>query len=372
MELFFDLVYVFAITQLSHLLLEHLDVRGALQTLLLLFAVWWTWIYNAWFTNWFDPDNRTVRLALVAIMLASLLMAASIPEAFGDRGLFFAAAYTAIHAGRPLFIVLVSADDPLLRRNFQRILAWCLVSGVFWLAGGVADGSTRELLWLVAVAVDFVAPAFGFFTPGLGRSATSEWAIDGEHLAERCRLFLIIALGESLLITGGTFAGLDFTRAAVMALTVAFLGSVAFWWVYFDRASEVAGEIIAQSEDPGRLGRSAYTYFHLPMVAGIIVAAVGDELSIAHPTGDTDLATALVILGGPALFLAGHALFKFAVFEVFPVSRLIAVGALAALLPVSAVVSPLMLAASATLVVAGVGAWDTRVHRSLPHSDVAV
>jgi low temperature requirement protein LtrA len=367
-ELFFDLVYVLAVTQLSHLLLEHLGVHGAAQTALLLMAVWTAWIYNAWFTNWFDPDRRVVRLVLLGVMLASLLMSASLPEAFGERGLVFAAAYVTMQVGRTVFVIAALGEDPGLRRNFQRILSWLLASGLLWLAGGLAQARAREALWLAAVVADFTAPACGFYTPGLGRSRTTDWTIIGGHMAERCQLFVIIALGESLLVTGTTFGELPLSAVTVAALVVAFAGSVALWWVYFDRSAEDAGEVIARSADPGRLGRSAYTYCHIPMVAGIIVAAVGDELMLAHPGGHAGAATAATVLGGPALFLAGHGAFKRMVFGRVSVPRLLAVLALGGLWPLSPVLSPLLLAAAATLVVAAVAAADAMAARARARS----
>jgi low temperature requirement protein LtrA len=368
MELFFDLVYVLAVTQLSHLLVGHLTVRGAAQMALLLVAVWIAWVYNAWFTNWFDPDRRLVRLVLLGVMLASLLMSATLPAAFGDRGLVFAGAYVAMQVGRTSFVVAAFRDEPGLRRNFQRVLAWLVASGLLWLAGGLAHGTAREALWLAAVAVDFTAPMVGFFTPGLGRSRTTDWTIAGGHFGERFPLFVILALGESLLITGTVFGELPFSALTVAAFVVAFLGSVALWWVYFDRSAEDAGGVIAGSADPGRLGRSAYTYCHLPMVAGIIVTAVGDELTIAHPDGHASMATAATVLGGPALFLAGHALFKWAVFGRLSVPRLLAIVALAALWPARSALSPLLLASAATLVVAAVAVSDTRMARARARS----
>jgi low temperature requirement protein LtrA len=359
-ELFFDLVYVLAVTQLSHLLLEHLDARGGAQTALLLMAVWTAWIYNAWFTNWFDPDRRVVRLVLLGVMLVSLLMSATLPQAFGERGLQFAAAYVAMQVGRTVFVVAALADEPGLRRNFQRILAWLVAAGLLWLAGGLGHGTAREALWLAAVAVDFAAPACGFWTPGMGRSRTTDWTITGGHMAERCQLFIIIALGESLLVTGTTFGELPPSAATLAAFVTAFGGSVALWWLYFDRSATDASGVIERSEDPGRLGRSAYTYAHIPMVAGIIVAAVGDELVITHPTGHAGAATVATVLGGPALFLAGHAAFKWLVFGRVSVPRLLAILALGALWPLSRALSPLLLAALATLVVAAVAASDSR------------
>jgi low temperature requirement protein LtrA len=369
-ELFFDLVYVLAVTQLSHLLLGSLNARGAAQTALLLVAVWTAWIYNAWFTNWFDPDRRPVRLVLLGVMLASLLLSATLPQAFGERGMVFAAAYVTMQVGRTLFVIAALADEPALRRNFQRILAWLVASGLLWLAGGAAHGTAREALWLAAVAVDLAAPACGFFTPGLGRSRTTDWTITGGHMAERCQLFIIIALGESLLVTGGSFGEHPLTAMAVAAFVVAFGGTVALWWVYFDRSAEAASGVIAGSDDPGRLGRSAYTYCHLPMVAGIIVAAVGDELVLAHPGGHADAATTTTttVLLGPALFLTGHALFKRLVFGRLSVPRLLAIAVLAGLWPLGPTLSPLLLSLAATLVVTAVAASDSLIPREQARS----
>jgi low temperature requirement protein LtrA len=371
MELFFDLVYVFAVTQLSHLLLDHLDWHGAAQTALLLLAVWWAWIYTAWFTNWFNPDTRAVRLPLVMVMLASLILSANLTNGFGDRGLYVAGAYVAMQVGRTAWVVLVLGGDPRLRRNFQRILAWLSTAAVLWLAGGFAHGSAREALWLAALAIEYTSPAVGFYTPGLGRSTTADWNISGAHLAQRCQLFVIIALGESILVTGATFSELRITGAAVASFVVAFAGSVALWWVYFDRAAEDAAARTASAEDQGRLGRSAYTYVHLPIVAGVIVAAAGDELTIAHPTGHTSGAVVATVLGGPALFLAGHALYKRAIFGHLSANRIGAVALLAALAPAGFALPPVVLSAIATAIVAAVSVWDWRVIRQATATQTA-
>ena len=162
--------------------------------------------------------------------------------------------------------------------------------------------------------MDFCGPLVGFWTPGLGRTRTGEWTIEGGHFAERCRLFVIIALGESILVTGTTFGEIKPSLATVSAFVVAFVGSVALWWIYFARSDEAARGAFSSSEDPGRLARSAYTYFHLPMIAGIIAIAAADELTVAHPGEHGTPASVALSLGGTALFLAGHALFKWAVF----------------------------------------------------------
>jgi low temperature requirement protein LtrA len=372
MELFFDLVYVFAVTQLSHLLLAHLDWHGVAQTALLMLAVWTAWIYTAWFTNWFDPDQRAVRLVLVGVMVCSLIVSATLPDAFGDRGLPFAGAYVAMQVGRVIFSVVSLGAHPANQRNFQRILFWASLSAIPWLAGGIATGSTREWLWVVAVGMDLLGPVLGFATPGLGRSTTTDWDISGEHMAERCQLFLIIVLGESILVTGATFGELAWSAAVLAAFVVAFLGSVALWWVYFDRAAGDAAEMIAHSNDPGRLGRSAFTYLHLPMVAGVIVTAVGDELAITHPLAEADPATIATVLGGPALFLLGHTFFKRAVFGLWSFSRLTAIALLAIVAVIGRDAPPLALSSAALVITAGVSWWDIRTGHYLRQPMVEV
>jgi low temperature requirement protein LtrA len=363
LELFFDLVFVFAITQLSHLLLDHLTVGGALETLFLLLAVWWAWVYTTWVTNWFDPNRFPVRLLLVAVMLASLVMSVAIPDAFGERGLMFAAAYVAIQVGRTAFAFIalnksLGRSHPL-SRNFQRILFWLVASGVLWVVGGLLEGEARYVLWALALSVEYAGPVLGFYTPGLGRSPTEVWTVEGGHLAERCQLFVIIALGESILVTGTTFGEIETSTTAVAAFVVAFIGSVALWWLYFARMAEAAREVFASSEDPGRIARSAYTYFHLPMIAGIIAVAASDELTVAHPGDPGTSASVALTVGGTALFLAGHAFFKWAVFGLVSYSRLVAIAALAVLMPVGFVIPALALAVAAALIVVGVAAWDT-------------
>src|SRR5262249_13611528 len=255
-----------------------------------------------------------VRLLLLGLMLVSLLMSAALPQAFGEHGLLFAGALSAMHIGRYLFTLLALGSVPVLRRNFQRILIWAAASAVLWLAGGFAHGSARDAFWVIAVAIDTTAPAAGYYVPGLGRSRTTDWAIAGAHLAERCQLFLLIALGESILVTGATLGGLAITPAAVAAFVAAFLTSATMSWIYFARTAAAAGGIIAHAAAPGGLGRSAYPYSPTPMVAGTIVPAAGDGRAIAPPTEPSTAGAALTILGGPALFLAGHMLFKQASF----------------------------------------------------------
>jgi low temperature requirement protein LtrA len=344
-ELFYDLVFVFAITQLSHGLLEHYSLRGAIETFILFMAVWWTWIDTAWVTNWLDPAKRPVRLMLLVMMLAGLVLSTSIPEAFSERGIYFALAYAFMQVGRSLFTLWALKDhNPANFRNFQRITAWCVLFGLFWIAGALAEGDLRLILWALAVLIETSAPSLGFFVPGMGRATTAEWDVEGGHLAERCGLFVIIALGESVLVTGATFADLAWGWDSKAAFAVAFIGSVALWWIYFDIGHELGSERIVHSSDPGRLARLSYTYLHMPIIAGIVVTAVGDEFSLAHPLGHPHGGTQLALLGGPALFLAGTALFKRSVAGEWPVSHLAGAVLLLLLIPISGWMPFLMIA----------------------------
>jgi low temperature requirement protein LtrA len=229
-------------------------------------------------------------------------MSVAIPDALGERGLIFALAYVAIQVGRTVFVLIALGGSHPLSRNFQRVLSWYVASGALWIIGGLLEGEARYVLWGLALSVDFCGPVVGFWTPSLGSTRTGEWTIEGGHFAERCRLFVIIALDESLLVTGTAFGEIEASTATVSAFVVAFLGSVALWWIYFSRRAEAASEIFSSSEDPGRLARSAYTYFHIPMKARIIAVAAADELAVAHPGDPGTFASVALILGGTALF----------------------------------------------------------------------
>lgn len=311
-ELFFDLVFVFAVTQLSHTLLHHLSLHTALEVALLTTGVWWVWVYTSWVTNWLDPERIPVRMALFAWMLAGLLMSAAIPSALGERGLWFAASYVSIQVGRTLFFLWAARHERIsLRRNFQRILVWLGAAGVLWIAGALAAPEDRLAWWGAALLIELVSPGAYFWVPGLGRSSASDWDIEGSHMSERCALFIIIALGESLLATGATFAEGPTTPARAAGLASAFVGSVAMWWLYFHRSAEQGHHRIAHADAPGRHGMVDYTYLHLPIVAGIIMVAVGDDLVLAEAHHGGRAAEAVVI-GGPMFYLAGLAAFKWA------------------------------------------------------------
>jgi low temperature requirement protein LtrA len=369
-ELFFDLVFVYAVTQISHFLLANFALLGVLETAILMLAVWWLWVFTAWITNWLDPEQTAVRLMLFALMTAGLLLSTSIPKAFEGRGLAFALAYSAMQVGRSLFFLWsVPSSETGHRRNFIRILTWLSTGAVFWIAGGLAAGEVRIGLWLVALLIEYVGPAMRFRIPVLGASATRDWVVEGGHMAERCAGFIIIALGESVVMTGATFADAVWTVNTFAAVLVALVGSIAMWWIYFHIGAEAGSEHISKAEDTGRFARLAYTYLHLPIVAGIVVSAVGDDLLLAHPDGHCGIRETLSIVGGPLLYLGGVILFKHSIRGHLQPSHLAGIGLFIVLTPLAQLLTPLALAAATTAILLIVAIWEaislgTRVSQS--------
>jgi low temperature requirement protein LtrA len=365
-ELFFDLIYAFAITQLSHRLLVNLTLIGAVQTLILWFAVWLGWQYTCWVTNWFNPENLRVRLMLFVLMIVGLAMSATIPAAFAEAGLAFALCYAAIQVGRTVFVLANLSPTHPLRPNFRRILGWVCLSAALWIAGGLSEGPYRLGFWIAGVLCEYVAPMVGFVLPGLGRSETTEWTIEGGHLAERNQLFVMIALGESILATGASFSQSPRLDApTLIAMLVAFAGSVAMWWVYFDTASEDGTKAIQQSRDPGRVG-AYFHYIHVTLIAGIIVGAVADELVIEHPDHHVDVASACVLIGGPLLYLLGNAVYKKVVYGWLPPSHIAGVVLLLLLLPTAFATDRLMVGGLTSAILILVAVWQSLHSPTMP------
>ncbi len=378
-ELFFDLVYVFAITQLSHLILEDLSVAGLARAAFLLLVVWWAWIYTTWMANWFDPASAAVRFVLTGVMLASLLMAAALPGAFGADGVLFAVSYVVLQVGRNVAAAALLRKDHPLRDVFERLVGWSVASGALWLVGATLDGDERLLLWVPAIVLDLCAPFAGYWLPRRGRAATTDWDIEGGHFTERCELFIIIALGESIVVTGATAADAGLTATVVLALGVAFVQTAALWWLYFGAVAERTRHVMRTCEDPGRLARDAYTYLHVPIVAGIIAVAVGDDLLVAHPRDAAHDVGLAVVIGGPALFLVGESLFRTRVTgDPANAKRLAVAALLLLLLPVAPHISAFALSAIVGAVLLGLALWElepadlrtlTHQQEGTPHAD---
>jgi low temperature requirement protein LtrA len=294
------------------------------------------------------------------MMLGGLVLSTSIPTAFDGRGLWFAIAYATMQVGKTVFLwASTLPTQSLARANAIRITAWLALSAIFWIAGGLAEGEMRLLLWAVALGIEYISPAVRFWIPRYGASSVADWMIEGGHMAERCAGFIIIALGESIVVTGATVAELTWTTENVAAFVSAFAGSLAMWWIYFHIGAEAGSEQLSKSSEPGRLARLAYTYLHMPIVAGIIVAAVADELVLKHPGGHSDLKTVISSIGGPLLFLFGTILFKQSFRGFLQLSHGAGIIALGALALFASHLSPLVLSILTTAIMIVVAVWES-------------
>lgn len=232
-ELFFDLVYVFAIIQLSHLLIEHLSWTGAAQTVVVFAAVWWGWNYTAWAMNWLNPTRTPVQLLSGVLMLAALGMAIAIPTAFGDGACLFVGCYLFMGVLRPVFMMIAYRGGQLAA-NYRMLLLWTLLAGIFWVIGATLPEQWRLPIWLLAVAIDYAAPLAHYRLPGIGAAPMNTWDTDAEHLAERNRLVFIIALGESVLLMGGSIVEHGHLTASIaVSVLVGFASLFVLWWNYF-------------------------------------------------------------------------------------------------------------------------------------------
>jgi low temperature requirement protein LtrA len=369
-ELLLDLVYVFALTRLSQRLIEDFTTERRIvlpeagQTLLLLLALWLIWVQAAFATSRHDPRRPVIQLVVVWVMFGSMIIAVALPHAFGARGLTFAVTYVAIQLGRPFFLLLALRErEP---HNPLRTICWAAASAVPWIAGAALfpQSPARGLLWTLAVALDYTGFVLGWPVPGLGRTRLGEWRIAGERLAERYQQFIIITLGETILLTGLTFAT-EFTPDRVLPTVVSFATTVLLLRIYFHRAGAVLPTAIEAAPRPARLGRSG-VYAHLAMVTGILATGVGNALVIHHPLGDLDPAWLAIIFGGPALFLAGRSRLEYDVFARVSASRLIGLLALAALGVAMIRLPPLIATSSAGTVLAAIAGWDAIRERKHP------
>jgi low temperature requirement protein LtrA len=362
LELFFDVVFIFALRALAQQLLNNLTWSGAYQALVLLLAIGWVWAITARITGPLNPRRPPVQLLIIATMVGALVLSAAIPEAFGKTGLIFAVTYLAIQIGRWLFLVLLLRGQEL-QHIAGRAAIWNAATGVPWLIGAVASGTVRTVLWTLAVALIHVVRWFSYPLPGLRRLAGAHLPAGGEYLADRHRALFVIALGEVIMAIGSSLTGRDFATDQTVAFVVSFAITALIWRVYIFRAGEDIGPAIQASANPDRLGiRVAYA--HLVMIAGLVVASVGAELVIDDPLGHPRATATVTILGGTALFLAGRTLLQYLVFGRVSRSRVIGLIALACLLPPMLLLPPLVNGFASGAVLTGIVIADNiRVRR---------
>jgi low temperature requirement protein LtrA len=358
LELFFDLVYVFAIGQLSHHLVEHVDLRTGAETVIMALAVVYAWYMTAWGANWLEPDRLPVRVLLVGLMFASLLMSVGIADAFDGRAWLFVTGYLLLQVGRSAFLI-VALHGRALGEHFVNDLVWELLTGGLWVAGAIADGDARLVLWGFAVVATQGGVWALHWLPGRGRAIDlGHTEIAGGHLIERFRLFFIILLGETVLTTGNAFTDEPFELERLLALAIGFTGTVALWWCYFQRTERIGLEVAETAEDAGAVGWSG-TWTLTLIVLALIGIAVGDELAIAHPGDDATLGFTILTFGGPALFLLAQVFFLREALGHVPRSRPLGLAALAILAIATAPLTLIGGIAASSAVLVAVAIADT-------------
>lgn len=353
LELFFDLVFVLALTQCTALMAANPTWEGLAQGMLVLGVLWWSWVGYAWLTSVIDPEQIAVRLAIFAAMAAFLVAALCVPEAFGDRGLLFAGAYAIVRYSQLALFHIASEDDAALRRSLRGLGAGTTVGVALIAAASFLDGPAQGAVWALALVLDVGEP-YLFGAEG--------WRFSPGHFAERHGAIIIIALGESIVAIGvGSEVGVDagVVVAAVLGVAVA----AALWWLYFDIVALVAERRLAHAT-PGReaneIARDSFSYLHFPMVAGIVLAALGLKKTLGHVGDPLELVPAVALLGGVALYLLAHVVFRWRNVHRFSTPRVVAGALLLALIPVAERVESLITLAIITAVLSVLIVYETR------------
>jgi low temperature requirement protein LtrA len=335
LELFFDLVFVLALTQCTTLIARTPTWEGMLKGLLVLGMLWWSWTGYAWLTSVVDPEEGSVRLAMFAAMAAFLVAALCVPGAFGSEALLFACAYAAVRGAHIVLFLLASSEDAALRSSVLGLAGSTAIGAGLLFAAAFTDGALQLALWGLALGLDMGGP-FLFGADG--------WKLVPGHFAERHGAIVIIALGESIVAIGvgaKVVIGAGVVAVAVLGVVVA----AALWWVYFDVVAIVAGRRLARAEE-GRerneIARDAYSYLHFPMVAGIALIAVGLKRMIGNVDDPLKLVPAVALLGGAALYLLAHVAFRLRNMRTLNRRRLVCAIVLLALLPAGATLPALV------------------------------
>ena len=350
-ELFFDLAFVLALTQLSITLAARLTWGNAYKSLLLTMAIWWVWSVTTWATDLY-AQRAGLRVLVVALMFGVILLASAVPHAFDDRGLAFAVSYVVLQMGRTSTLLLATWRHPLRRRP-ARVLFWFGVSAAFWILGAFVHEGQRVAMWTIAIVLEYGSANLGWPTPFLGRSALSEWDLLEEHLAERYRQILIIGLGDMILTMGQIYTQGAPKLIRTLALAVEFVTTVVLWQIYSYRAGERITTAFAPGPNRARPARKL-DWDHLIMVGGVVVTAVGSKVVIAHPMGHTPWSWVAVVLGGPALFLIARVHFGYVVFGHLSMPRVVGLTVMAAMVPAMRLLPPILVAASVTAVLLGI------------------
>ncbi len=354
LELFFDLVFVLAITQCTALMSHDPTWSGLAQGLLVLGMLWWAWVGYAWLTSVIDPEEGAVRLVIFGAMAALLIVSLCVPDAFGSLALVFALAYGAVRIAHIGLFMLASPEDDALRHSVLGLAFSTAIAISLLVVASLFDGLAQGAIWLLALALDMGGP-YLFGSEG--------WKLVPGHFAERHSLIVIIALGESIVAIGVGAGELDFGIGVAAVLGVGL--AAAMWWAYFDIVAIVSGRRLIDAE-PGRarneMARDSYSYLHLPMVAGIVLAALGMKKTIAHVDGHLDAVIAFALLGGVALYLFGHVAFRYRHVKTINRQRTMLAILLLALIPAAMEVPALVTLATVTVLLWAMIAYETRLY----------
>jgi low temperature requirement protein LtrA len=354
LELFFDLVFVLAITQCTALMAQHPTWEGLAQGLLVLGVLWWAWVGYAWLTSVVDPEEGAVQGVIVAAMAALLVVSLCVPDAFGDNGLVFACAYGAVRAAHIALFVLASRDDPALRKSVLGLAGGTAVGVGLLVVASFTDGGVQLGLWALALALDMGEP-YLFGSEG--------WKLVPGHFAERHGLIIIIALGESIVAIGvGAKAGID--AGVVAAAVLGALIAAGLWWLYFDVVALVGArrlENAAEGRERNEVARDSFSYLHFPMVAGIVLLALGLKKTLIHVGDPLEQIPSVALLGGTALYLLAHVAFRWRNVHRFNGQRLACAIVLMALIPAAEALPALATLAIVSALLALLIAYE-RVH----------
>jgi low temperature requirement protein LtrA len=368
LELFFDLVFVLAITQCTALMSHDPSWSGLAQGLLVLGMLWWAWVGYAWLTSVVDPEEGAVRLVIFGAMAALLIVALCVPQAFGELGLVFALAYGLVRVAQIGLFILASPDDDALRHSVLGLAISTAVAVTLLIAASMFDGTAQGALWALALFLDLAGP---YVIPPAG------WRLMPDHFAERHGLIVIIALGESIVAIGvGASGALSFGIGTAAVLGVAL--TAAMWWVYFDVVALVSGRRLAAAE-PGRaqntMARDSYSYLHLPMVAGIVLVALGLKKTIGHFDDHLETVPAFALLGGVALYLLGLVGFRYRHVHTLNRRRLVLAIVLLILVPVAVEIPAIAILAIVNVLIWAMIVLETRQYgegrRQLRRPDAA-
>ena len=356
LELFFDLTFVFAVTQVTILLADDPTWGGVFRGMLVLAALWWAWTAYAWLTSAADVDEGGVRLTMLASMGAMLVVALAVPGAFGDDAVLFGVAYLLVRLLHLILSAVVGGDDPDRRGALLRFAPTAIFGASLLVLAGFLEGRERIAVWLVALAIDYFGPA----VIGVGQG----WRVAPEHFAERHGLIVLIALGESIIAIGAG-AGLALDSGVIAAAALGIVVVSALWWLYFDVAAIFARTRLMQAKgvELHRLALHAYSYLHLPMIAGIVLFALGLKTTLGHAGEALETVPAVGLCGGAALYLLGHIAFLFRTTGRVFRRRTVGAVALLALIPVAVAIPALAALALVSAVCSLVVAYEVLRYR---------